>query len=239
MGKGRLKYLCSETQGELVSGLRKDLDFCNLQIGSRGPPHGGNSLDEYIKAIEETDGPQRARVGHAVNSILLQEALKFPQQINTKIVYNLLGIAQGVLMPEIRPSLGAFRYMQNTLEGALSDRNENLYYHAMIALAVNQGDVPLTPLWEKLIKSDSEDYKNVARIGFRKSGWELAVSSLPLIATEAPMAMKVQVMFIVDRHPEVNWPEEARELLPKNKLGDEIYELIQKMSVGRYLGPED
>jgi hypothetical protein len=229
-----LEYLNTENQEELTKELKEHLNFYNPEIGARGPLSAArviNPIVSYYSALDELSNSQKSKVGRALGRILLEETLG--SKMNSNLVFNILDIAQTVPMPEIRTSLEALKYLQKPLEDDLKDKNENLYYIALLAMGVNQGDNPQIELWESLLKSGNEDYIHAAELGIRSLDWKTAVKYLPIIAEVEPK-IDMEVMTLIDTHPEGDWPDGARGLLPKNDLGEKLYGLIQKYSIGRF-----
>jgi hypothetical protein len=235
-----IRLASSKSIRELADLIRKDLDVWSPLVDSNGPT-GPGPEEPYSQAIESADPEPRAKLGAAVNVVLMEGVAaasaeeKFPRPL---LVFNLLVLLRNVKLPEARPALAAMRRMPGILAAALADRDADLYADLLYALAVNQENAEEFEFWRSLLDSPQWRYVGAAVAGLRKCGWEKAVTTLPEVKKaigqhpELP-SFRAAVMLLIDKNPMANWPQCAVPYL-KGSESESILGLIEELAPGRY-----
>lgn len=244
MDEQELQRLFSDSSPEEIREyLTANLDVPSPLVGSKGPTDPGPE-EPYLRALESCQAEALAKAGDAVNQVLLAEAAEGSAKkaiARPMLVFNLLTLLRGVGLPGVEPGLAALRRMEDVLRSSLTDRDEDLYRHALLAVAENQRGSELKDFWLALLNEGTGPYAEVAAIGLRNAGWYVGCQTLADVKeayakNPALGDFSLAVMLMVDEHPEANWPQCARIFYDEFHHPD-ILRLIEQHSGGRYEEP--
>jgi hypothetical protein len=240
-------FLAEADIDEIEARLTQDLNRLSPEIGARGPSARGPQ-QPYVDALVASGPEVRVKTGRAVNRILSDESRAIDRKgapDRSLLVFNALRLIQFVPMPQARSALLALTPdpMKGPLQDALRDRGEDLYRQLLDALTVHQVRGSERETWRRLLREEEGDYADVAVAGLRNTPLAMALESLAEVkdaydARPDLGSFSLEVMRLVDEHPEANWPECARDFYgyddPRNEA---IWKLILKHAEGAFRRP--
>jgi hypothetical protein len=203
------------THEDLVAHLRVALDVPSPYIGAQGPPNQDGPECPFVAYLKSAEPQNKRRFGKALNSLLLHECTEVDSRgiiPAPLLLFNVLRLLQEYALTETRPSLLALVQgeQKNLLHDALLDKGEDLFEHALLALAVTQPNGGDTDFWKRLLLADNREYAKIAVAGIREAGWRESCQALPLIAQRYKVTgwgdIQDVVQLLVYYYPEENWP---------------------------------
>ena len=240
-------FLAEADMGEIEARLAQDLDRLSPEIGTRGPAARGPQ-QPYVDALHASDPQVREKTGRAINMILLDESRAIGRKGAPErplLMFNALRLLQFVPMPQARSALLALTPdpMKGPLQDALRDRGEDLYRQLLEALTVHQIQGSERETWRRLLNEEESEYADVAVAGLRNMPLPMALASLAEVkdaydAKPELGSFSLEVMRLVDEHPEANWPQCAGDYYgygdPRHET---IWNLLLKHAQGAFRKP--